>query len=118
MDYTVRPWNNLQPGSYNLNLLQTLYGTPTDPLTADVTEGGTIAPPPSTSSPPLRPRPPNRPSDWGGQEDEEEEENEDDRRRRRQLQNKVETLMESCQGTHCVYSISKEYKVVINKLLV
>ena len=32
MDYTTRPQNNLIPGTYNLNLLKELYGTPTSPI--------------------------------------------------------------------------------------
>lgn len=124
MDYTVRTWNNLKPGKYNLNLLETLYGTPTqpllsDPLAGDVSAGGgTPVSPPTTSSPPLRPRPqtPQPRPNWGNQD--EEDENEDDRRRRRQLHSKVEILMDTCQGAQCVYSIDDEYTVVINKLFV
>ena len=123
MDYTVRTWNNLKPGSYNLNLLETLYGTPTQPITSDplageVPEEGTPVPP-STPLPPFGPRPPQPRPNWGNDNDEEEEENEDDRRQRqRRLHSKVSTLMEMCQGMHCVHTIDDEYMVVINKQLV
>jgi hypothetical protein len=32
LDYTNKPWNNLKPGTFNLDLLKTLYGTPDSPL--------------------------------------------------------------------------------------
>jgi hypothetical protein len=40
MDYTVRPQNNLHPGTYNFKLLQAMYG-PTSPNATNV-DGGTF----------------------------------------------------------------------------
>lgn len=112
MDYTVRPWNNLMPGAYNLNLLETLYGTPARPLLADPfaeveTNGGTAPP----TAAPWRPPPPM----WN-RDNEKEEEDEGDRRRR--LQDKVALASANCRAAQCMDMIDEEYVVVTTKLLV
>lgn len=91
MDYTDRPQNNLVPGSFNLNLLVDLYGTPTQPRVET-----TDAPPASSAaenngnsgngdnnSPPMDVF--ENEDDEEEKEEKEEEEDEDDRRGRRFL---------------------------------
>lgn len=119
MDYTTRTRNNLLPGDFNLDLLESLYGTPAQPLGSDpLTESGVSAP--TTPSPPPRRPPPNP--------DKEKEENEDDRRRfldetmaDSELDYDFDTDMaaarEDCKAEHCVYQIDEDFYIVINKML-
>lgn len=122
MDYTTRTWNNLQPGDYNLNLLETLYGTPTNPLTEDpFADGSTTAP---TITPRRPPPPPPRP--WNNNKDKEKEkekekEEEDDRRRLDHVPDfdtEIAAVLESCATPQCVHKLDDNFVVVINKLMV
>lgn len=84
MDYTDSPRNNLVPGSFNLNLLVDLYGTPTQPR-VETTEA-----PPATSAADFGSNSGNGdnnrpPVDVFEKEEDEEEEEDDDRRGRRFL---------------------------------
>lgn len=123
MDYTTRTWNNRQPGDYNLDLLVSLYGTPSQPLTSDpLADGSTIAP---TTAPRRPPPPPLRPwrNEKENDKEKEKEEEEDDRRRNLRvdwesaLESKVATALENCKGARCVHAIDDEYTVVISKLM-
>ena len=131
MDYTTRTWNNLLPGSYNLELLERLYGTPGNPLTEDtLADGSTIAP---TVAPRRPPPPPPRP--WNNRNDDKEKDkekekdkdkDEKDDRRSRSLQQfsvpkfdtEIAALLESCRTPQCVHQLDDEYTLVINKLMV
>uniref|UniRef100_A0A7S3P7H1 Uncharacterized protein n=1 Tax=Amphora coffeiformis TaxID=265554 RepID=A0A7S3P7H1_9STRA len=122
MDYTTRTWNNRQPGQFNLDLLVTLYGTPSQPLTSDpLAEFSTLAP----MAAPRLPTPPTlRPwRDDTENEKEEDDEREDDRRRflREDLDasfdSEVATALENCKAARCVHVIDEQHSVVISKLM-
>ena len=129
MDYTIKTWNNRLPGEFNLDLLVTLYGTPSQPLTSDpLADGSTLAPTATPRRPP--PPPPLRP--WMNNDEDKEEEKEkekekdkeDDRRRYLQedlevsFDSEVANALENCKTARCVHVIDDEYTVVISKVMV
>jgi hypothetical protein len=114
MDYTERTWNNLLPGSFNLDLLVTLYGTPTQPLTpADLSSiSAAQLRPPST----LPPCP---------EEDDDKKKKDNDCRRRQLAEEEVQAIFEneeqnaidSCVGGHCIYDIDDRWRIEVSQFL-
>ena len=128
MDYTVRTWNNLLPGEFNLNLLETLYGAPDKPLTSDpLIEGSTTAP---TMTPRRPPPPPPRPfwptnrDEKDKEKDEKEKDKEKDKEDRQlqqsetlEINSHIERALATCSNPTCVHVIDEEFTVIINKVL-
>lgn len=130
MDYTTRTWNNLKPGDFNLNLLETLYGTPENPLREDPLVDGSSSPP---TTAPRRPPPPPPPRPWNDKDkdkekedkDKDKEKDEDDRRRLWEVfpipedfEAEIAAALESCTTPQCTHELDEEYTLVINKLMV
>jgi hypothetical protein len=137
MDYTNRPGNNLNPGQFNFDLLNTLYGTPDSPLVPVETFDEQTALPPRINGDD-RPPPGNDANDQISdpkeeKEDKKEREKEGDRRQLRGLVGTPQSVVTPvpqicldrarnaealCDGDHCTNDVGYGYTVHINKLLV
>jgi hypothetical protein len=114
MDYTERTWNNLLPGSFNLDLLVTLYGTPNQPLTPVDESGMSAAQFREPSSLPPCPV------------EEGKKKKDNDSCRRRQLaeeelqalfENEEQNAIDSCVGGHCIYDIDDRWRIEVSQFL-
>jgi hypothetical protein len=140
MDYTNRPGNNLDPGQFNFDLLNTLYGTPDSPLVPTESFDEQAALPTGVNGED-RPLSGNDGNDQIPDPKEEKEDSKKEKEKekggdRRQLRGLVGTPQSVvtpvpqicldrarnaealCDGDHCTNDVGYGYTVHINKLLV